>query len=332
MRWSAIIFASFGLAKQAYALHAAILFAPNLTASSPNERLAALNQALQQRLSQHGQQSSIGKRHRKLNSSLRGADEMLCELKNSVSGGIDGITSSTGTHLEHFGSCAVVSSSGVLSLHEHGNRIDAADIVMRFNSAPISGWEVHVGEKDDIRIVNERVLDEWLRGANMEMLNEHTMYVATCTVCNVGSAHTITIDDFQERQRQVLQLYPFLQLFSGDLILELALSNFFDSSYGVTSSSAGATTGAIGMALALSMCDEVVAYGMAAGANDVDIIPYSYWEGIASLEADTHTDDWHASFHSEKDLWRQVAVNPIDEIDSTDVARIPGFNHIDCTD
>mmetsp|Transcript_11661 Transcript_11661/g.26371 ORF Transcript_11661/g.26371 Transcript_11661/m.26371 type:complete len:289 (+) Transcript_11661:95-961(+) len=48
-------------------------------------------------------------------------------------------------------SCAVVSSSGAMLEHTHGQDINGHDIVIRFNGAPTSGFEPHVGGKTDVR-------------------------------------------------------------------------------------------------------------------------------------------------------------------------------------
>jgi hypothetical protein len=43
--------------------------------------------------------------------------------------------------------CSVVGSSGALLLRKHGHLIDAADAVLRVNTAPTRGFEEHVGSR-----------------------------------------------------------------------------------------------------------------------------------------------------------------------------------------
>lgn len=50
--------------------------------------------------------------------------------------------------------CAVIGSSGILLNYEHGQDIDAHDMIMRFNSAPTKGYEKHVGSRTTHRITN----------------------------------------------------------------------------------------------------------------------------------------------------------------------------------
>ena len=51
------------------------------------------------------------------------------------------------------GSCAVVGSSGILQGSELGRAIDNADMVIRFNHAPTTGYERDVGSRTDVRFV-----------------------------------------------------------------------------------------------------------------------------------------------------------------------------------
>ncbi|KNC26568.1 hypothetical protein FF38_10009 [Lucilia cuprina] len=54
--------------------------------------------------------------------------------------------------------CAIVSSAGSMAGSKLGRFIDTHDIVMRFNHAPTRGYEVDVGSKTTIRVVNSQVV------------------------------------------------------------------------------------------------------------------------------------------------------------------------------
>eukprot|EP00854_Cymbomonas_tetramitiformis_P000651 gene651-1083_t len=51
-------------------------------------------------------------------------------------------------------SCAVVGNSGILKMTQYGAEIDAHDVVVRLNQAPTRGYEKHVGQKTNIRLLN----------------------------------------------------------------------------------------------------------------------------------------------------------------------------------
>eukprot|EP00095_Tigriopus_kingsejongensis_P005749 maker-scaffold28_size608977-snap-gene-3.9 protein:Tk05749 transcript:maker-scaffold28_size608977-snap-gene-3.9-mRNA-1 annotation:"beta-galactoside alpha -sialyltransferase st6gal i ii" len=57
-----------------------------------------------------------------------------------------------------YGTCGVVSSSGSLSKSGLGSRIDNDEFVIRFNNAPVIGYEKDVGTKTSLRIVNSQVV------------------------------------------------------------------------------------------------------------------------------------------------------------------------------
>jgi len=52
---------------------------------------------------------------------------------------------------------AIVGSSAVLLEKEYGDIIDGYDTVIRFNRAPVIGYEKFVGSKTDLRVVNAHV-------------------------------------------------------------------------------------------------------------------------------------------------------------------------------
>ena len=62
-----------------------------------------------------------------------------------------------------FGTCAVVGSSGSLMLDRFGGEIDAHDVVIRFNSAPVLGYEEIAGSKTTVRLLNSQAMISVLR-------------------------------------------------------------------------------------------------------------------------------------------------------------------------
>jgi hypothetical protein len=224
------------------------------------------------------------------------------------------------------GTCAVVGSSGTLLRHKHGKEIDKAAKVLRFNLAPIKGFGKHVGERTDIRLVNEKVLDIWNHEIQLRKLEKGGVTAASCTLCGLGTDDRVSADDFSRRSLDVLVAHPHVNLYASDLTLERATLDYLSQMYNFSVSGAGATTGAFGMAVALSICDEVKAYGMAATLHD-DESPYHYWQPNSKPQGTAHH---HSSFSAEKDLWLQFAVDPPEVVSETDVAIIPGFSQLDC--
>ena len=59
------------------------------------------------------------------------------------------------------GHCAVVGASSRLLAAEHGVHIDNATFVLRTNTAPTKGFELHVGENTNLRVVGSKVFKQW---------------------------------------------------------------------------------------------------------------------------------------------------------------------------
>jgi|Transcript_68910 hypothetical protein len=228
----------------------------------------------------------------------------------------------------NFRTCAVVSNSGVLRNHNHGAAIDATDLVIRFNDAPLHGWAHLVGSKEDTRITNqqfpERVLN---RTIPSYIFQDHTL---------VG---LLTYDKDENRPPGFYRLqmkYPdaVMRILPHSLMesLEQTLRYIYSADWfhgeGV---SFIPTTGSVGMLTALAACDRILAFGMAATPGSHNF-PYHYYaEHNASVgETSAGENGWHKTFDAEKDLWRRIAKNHPIEIDKTDIAVIPGFSQVEC--
>nr|XP_022914456.1 beta-galactoside alpha-2,6-sialyltransferase 1 [Onthophagus taurus] len=100
-------------------------------------------------------------------------NHMLCELRNvkidtiqrrdvpSKLNSFKGYFPNKGIFEDvQFKSCAVISSAGSFTLSGSGRRIDSYEVVLRFNNAPTKGFEIDVGQKTTIRIVNSQVMSK----------------------------------------------------------------------------------------------------------------------------------------------------------------------------
>lgn len=224
------------------------------------------------------------------------------------------------------GTCSVVSSSGVLLLHQHGEAIDRADKVFRFNTAPVKTFEMYVGSRSDIDFVNEKVLQEWLNGFDTDVLNKSTIISASCTLCHLGTDDRVTPEMFMRRVLDMTVKHPFIDVYASDLGIENVLLQILSQIYHIESSPAGVTTGSVGMTMALTLCDEVRAYGFADTPNSY-ISPYHYYDADSSSVS---TESHHISFDAEKDLWARLATNSYADLIESDIAVIPGFSHVQC--
>jgi hypothetical protein len=286
-----------------------------------------------------------------------GADNLLCKLKQDMHSKMlsawsdgtastafleDAKTSGGGDHVKgieavadgskidkffnhRLRSCAVVSNSGVLSRHNHGSVIDTADMVLRFNDAPLQKWSRFVGTRDDIRIVNEQFPERLFK----KKLPSY--------VFNQSTLFGLLPFKHPDGLEQLRSMYPSteIKVLPGSLMesFQHTLQSIYDRSWfrhkGV---SYLVTSGAIGMLSALAACDEVWAFGMAETPSSPSS-PYHYFpreDNTTAPEHDAGDNVWHKTFKAERDLWRRIARNSASDIDATDMAVITGFPQIQC--
>jgi len=226
---------------------------------------------------------------------------------------------------KHWGTCAVVSSSGVLLLHEHGAEIDCADLVIRINDAPISAYKANVGSRDELRFVNDLFPS---RGKQQESMNFSVQAKASYAI--VPYYTPTMLEEFRAK-------YPSTELYllsrsTPDTLFEALHAIYTDDWFhagrypGLYSRP---TCGSVGFIFALHICDEVHGYGFAQTPNAKKASHHYFGvDELNNIDAGDNSD--HQSFDAEKDLWRQVATNSKQSVDETDKVVVPGFSRVAC--
>lgn len=258
--------------------------------------------------------------------------QLRCELKKSTKLLFDEPSKQKGRLRSKWGSCAVVSNSGVLLKHSHGQEIDKADLVIRFNFAPIDGFEQYVGTKEDFRFINDLVAKK---------MTYSCQFQRHCLPVKKGYAYVIVpIGHIGPELSRLHHDNPDLELYELNPNMLESFSDLLRRSYewprkasfqtNTTQERSSAalaqwefrpTSGAMGMLVAMSLCDEVQGYGMAITPNAASGA-YHYYEDAAKSV--------HLSLGPEKALWRRIASNTDTDIDAKDVVVIPGFAQMQC--
>eukprot|EP00899_Mesostigma_viride_P018901 jgi/Mesvir1/27011/Mv20718-RA.1 len=93
-----------------------------------------------------------------------------------------------------WGSCAIVLNGQALLNSSCGDAINGYDTVIRFNSAPVGGYEADVGDRTDVMIMNWVKVKCWMNGVTIEETYRGPWpsceRVATSKVDSVSCAHS----------------------------------------------------------------------------------------------------------------------------------------------
>mmetsp|Transcript_44529 Transcript_44529/g.105528 ORF Transcript_44529/g.105528 Transcript_44529/m.105528 type:complete len:341 (-) Transcript_44529:157-1179(-) len=165
---------------------------------------------------------------------------------------------------EGFRRCALVGSSGLLRRQRVAEEIDDHDMVMRFNLAPVDGYEEIVGSRTTLRMLNSEAVYEALqcsaRYSNRSICPDYTVVLNTFRKDFAGSFRSECSD-----ATHIVDADPVL---NNDVVHKL------------TPQFKHPMSGSVGVALALALCkDRVDVYGFTHRGNVQfnDQVPYHYY-------------------------------------------------------
>ena len=167
--------------------------------------------------------------------------------------------------------CAIVGSSGIVLSYEHGEEIDAHDMVMRFNSAPAKGFEKHVGSKTTHRITNTQ---NWgFHESSSELLLIHFRAVS--------ALKGLFWNADQIKTNGKHRIPNPLVAFDPEFVEYIAHSLSFM-----------ATSGLYGILIAIQTCASVSLYGFQVSTNHG--VPYHYYD-LCDVPANVGRDgaEWY---------------------------------------
>mmetsp|Transcript_9167 Transcript_9167/g.20425 ORF Transcript_9167/g.20425 Transcript_9167/m.20425 type:complete len:319 (-) Transcript_9167:85-1041(-) len=211
--------------------------------------------------------------------------------------------------------CAVVSNSGVLLNHMHGDEIDSADLVFRFNDAPAGGkYKEHVGERDDVHFINAEIMKDISRYEDEEPTS--TLYVF----------QRPSTEQEWKRLESDQQTHPQMHMMMGSLEVMHWSKVLLGGVYPPADQWDKPTTGFYGLLVTMAMCDEVRAYGFPETPGS-EVASYHYYGDLRTGSASENPH--HPGAPTEKAFWKRIALN--EDVDETDVAVFPGWHALRCT-
>eukprot|EP00873_Tetraselmis_striata_P043273 jgi/Tetstr1/463537/TSEL_008416.t1 len=214
-------------------------------------------------------------------------------------------------HNLSYASCAIVGNSATLLQREYGSEIDGHDMVLRMNSAPVAGYERHVGHVTTFDMVNSKhavslsaeVVERYRRGEPMldgsrnrtsvvlfEASNWHRNYYTYSRLLQKLPPPQLIIlsPDFANAVavlwQQLAQRWPQLAqscnrrvrstelgFHKGAGCHELGVACGYSAHRGAPTTSCKPTSGFVSIVFAAQICNRVTLYG---------------FEGVTSADAD----------------------------------------------
>ncbi|XP_058045318.1 beta-galactoside alpha-2,6-sialyltransferase 1 isoform X1 [Ahaetulla prasina] len=179
--------------------------------------------------------------------------------------------------LGKLGRCAVVSSAGSIKHSHLGAEIDNHDAVLRFNGAPTKGFQVDVGEKTTIRLVNSQLITV----EEKKFVSDVQFSFGIIILWDPAPYHASIYEWFQKPDYHFFESYkhyrkrhpnqpfyilnPYMQWQLWDILQENSPEDIQPNP---------PSSGMLGIVLMMHFCDEVNVYEFLPSKRQTDICHY----------------------------------------------------------
>ncbi|NWV23401.1 SIAT1 sialyltransferase, partial [Origma solitaria] len=279
-----------------------------------------------------------GKRNAKLS-----PDKLLCQLRDRVnvtmiqrSDGPFGTAEwqqylpgkSLSETVGHLGRCAVVSSAGSLKSSRLGQEIDSHDAVLRFNGAPVRGFQDDVGQKTTIRLVNSQLVTV----EEQQFLRESLYNTGILIVWDPAPYHAEIHEWYRKPDYNFFESYkayrrrhpeqpfyilnPKMQWQLWDILQENSLEHIQPNP---------PSSGMLGIVIMMTLCDKVDVYEFLPSKRQTDICHYyqKFHDHACTMGA------YHPLLF-EKNLVKHMNQGTDEDIYTHGKVTLPGFRKVHC--
>ncbi|NXO82188.1 SIAT1 sialyltransferase, partial [Sitta europaea] len=279
-----------------------------------------------------------GKRSAKLS-----PEKLLCQLRDRVNvtmvQGSDGPFGtpewqqylpgqSLSEALGPLGRCAVVSSAGSLKSSRLGHEIDSHDAVLRFNGAPVRGFQDDVGQKTTIRLVNSQLVTV----EEQQFLKEPLYNTGILIVWDPAPYHAEIHEWYRKPDYNFFESYkayrrahpeqpfyilnPKMQWQLWDILQENSLEHIQPNP---------PSSGMLGIVLMMTLCDQVDVYEFLPSKRQTDICHYyqKFHDHACTMGA------YHPLLF-EKNLVKHMNQGTDEAIYTHGKVTLPGFRKVQC--
>ncbi|NXI25428.1 SIAT1 sialyltransferase, partial [Sterrhoptilus dennistouni] len=279
-----------------------------------------------------------GKKHAKLS-----PEKLLCQLRDRVnvtmiqrSDGPFGTSewqqylpeTSFSETVGQLGHCAVVSSAGSLKSSHLGQEIDSHDAVLRFNGAPVRGFQDDVGQKTTIRLVNSQLVTV----EEQKFLKESLYNTGILIVWDPAPYHAEVDEWYRKPDYKFFESYkayrrtypeqpfyilnPKMQWQLWDILQENSLENIQPNP---------PSSGMLGIILMMTLCDQVDVYEFLPSKRQTDICHYyqKFHDYACTMGA------YHPLMF-EKNVVKHINQGTDEDIYTHGKVTLPGFRKVHC--
>ncbi|CAN8199569.1 unnamed protein product [Coccothraustes coccothraustes] len=279
-----------------------------------------------------------GKRNAKLS-----PEKLLCQLRDRVNVSMiqrsDGpfATSEWQQYLPgkslseavgHLGRCAVVSSAGSLKSSHLGQEIGCHDAVLRFNGAPVRGFQDDVGQKTTIRLVNSQLVTV----EEQQFLREPLYNTGILIVWDPAPYHAEIREWYRKPDYNFFDSYkayrrahpeqpfyilnPKMQWQLWDILQENSLEHIQPNP---------PSSGMLGIVLMMTLCDQVDVYEFLPSKRQTDICHYyqKFHDHACTMGA------YHPLLF-EKNLVKHMNQGTDEDIYTHGKVTLPGLRKVHC--
>ncbi|NXM53215.1 SIAT1 sialyltransferase, partial [Illadopsis cleaveri] len=279
-----------------------------------------------------------GKRNAKLS-----PEKLLCQLQDRVNVTMiqrsDGPFGTSewqqylpGTSLNetvgHLGRCAVVSSAGSLKSSRLGQEIDSHDAVLRFNGAPVRGFQDDVGQKTTIRLVNSQLVTV----EEQQFLKEPLYNTGILIVWDPAPYHAEIHEwyrkpdyNFFENYKAYRRTYPEQPFYILNPKMQWQLWDILQENSVEHIQPNPPSSGMLGIVLMMTLCDQVDVYEFLPSKRQTDICHYyqKFHDHACTMGA------YHPLLF-EKNLVKHINQGTDEDIYTHGKVTLPGFRKVHC--
>ncbi|NXM29280.1 SIAT1 sialyltransferase, partial [Oxyruncus cristatus] len=279
----------------------------------------------------------------KRNAAKLSPEKLLCQLRDRVNvtmiQGSDGPfgTSEWQQYLPgkglseavgHLGRCAVVSSAGSLKSSRLGQEIDSHDAVLRFNGAPVKGFQDDVGQKTTVRLVNSQLVTV----EEKQFLRETLYNTGILIVWDPAPYHAEIHEwyrkpdyNFFESYKAYRRTYPEQPFYILNPKMPWQLWDILQENSPEDIQPNPPSSGMLGIVIMMTLCDEVDVYEFLPSKRQTDICHYyqKFHDHACTMGA------YHPLLF-EKNLVKHMNQGTDEDIYTHGKATLPGFRKVHC--